>query len=119
MTTVFRSPSDQPLHVALTSGHTALVTPEGNELAQMFQREAIARGAVLVEGGNPEARIQTQHRSATVREAVQAMIAGQDKDDFTGDGRINLMRLKSKAGFQVTREEADAIWAELTGAQGD
>ena len=39
---------------------------------------------------------------------------GADKDDFTADGKPNLVKLKAKAGFAVTREEADAAFAELT-----
>ena len=42
----FRSPTDEPLHVALTTGHTCTIPPEGVDLDPMFQREAIARGAL-------------------------------------------------------------------------
>ena len=42
----FRSPSDQPIHIALTTGHTAVVPPDGVELDPMFHKEASARGAV-------------------------------------------------------------------------
>ncbi|WP_028605543.1 hypothetical protein [Ottowia thiooxydans] len=114
MTKRFRSPTDTPLHVALTSGHTAVIPPEGIDLPQVFQREAIARGALLAEGATDEDKTQVLNRALVVRETMQAMIAGGDKDDFTGDGKPNLMRLKSKAGFSVSREEADAVFAELT-----
>ncbi len=114
MTKRFRSPTDFPLHIALTSGHTAVVPPEGTELAPMFHREAIARGAVLAEGGTAEDHTQAFNRKLVLRDALQAMVQAKDKDDFTGDGRPNLVKLKAKTGFQVTREEADAIWAELS-----
>ena len=42
----FRSPTDEPLHVALTTGHTCTISPEGDEIPQMFHREAISRGAI-------------------------------------------------------------------------
>lgn len=63
MTKQFRSPTDTALHVALTSGHTAVIPPEGIELAPMFHREAIACGTVLAEG-------------ATAEDNTHALIAG-------------------------------------------
>lgn len=41
----FRSPGSQALHIALLSGHTLVIPPEGTEVAAEFRREAIARGA--------------------------------------------------------------------------
>jgi len=114
MTKRFRSPSDTPLHVALTSGHTVVIPPEGIELDPMFHREAIARGAVLAEGATAEDQTQVFSRQLAIREAIAAMIAGKDKDDFTGDGKPNLVKLKAKTGFQVSREEADSVFAELS-----
>ncbi|QTD44554.1 hypothetical protein [Ottowia testudinis] len=111
----FRSPTSEPLHISLTSGHTMVIpSDEGVEVPEAFQREAIHRGAVLAGGGTPEAQTQIVNRQLVLRETLAAMIAGADKEDFTGDGKPNLMRLKSKAGFSVTREEADAAFAELT-----
>lgn len=42
------------------------------------------------------------------------MIASGDKAAFTGDGKPSLVHLKAKTGFPVPREEADAVFAELT-----
>ena len=42
----FRSPTEEPIHVSLVTGHTALVTAEGVELDPMFHREAISKGAI-------------------------------------------------------------------------
>ena len=113
----FRSPSaEQPLHVALTSGHTMVIPAEdeGVDVPQMFLREAMARGAVLVEGGTAEVRTQTLNRQIVLRETLEGMINGGDKDDFTADGKPNLMRLKAKTGFPVTREEADAAFEDVS-----
>ena len=69
---------------------------------------------MLAEGGTAEDQTLVFNRNIAVREAVSSMISGADKDDFTGDGKPNLMKLKAKTGFPVTREEADAVFAELT-----
>lgn len=113
----FRAPGSEPLHVSLTSGHTMVVpaTPEGIDVPQMFQIEAMKRGAVLAEGGTAEVKTQILARQLAIREALKAMMAGGNKDDFTGDGKPNLVRLKAATGFQVTREEADQVFAELGG----
>lgn len=112
----FRSPISEPLHVALTSGHTMVIPPtdEGVDVPDAFQREAMARGAVLAEGGSPEARTQIHNRNIEIRHALAEMISGANKDDFTADGKPNLVRLKAKTGFSVTREEADAEFAALS-----
>ena len=110
-----RSPTDQPLHVALTTGHTTVITPDGSEVDQKFFREAIARGAVPVDSSaSQDTQSQVLDRQLAIQEAISAMIEGKVSDDFTADGKPNLARLKAKAGFQVTREEADAIFDQLT-----
>ncbi len=111
----FRSPTNEPLHVALTSGHTMVITADdkGIEVPVIFQREAMARGAVLTDEGTAEVRTQTLNRQIVLRETLEAMIKGADKDDFTADGKPNLVRLKAKTGFPVTREEADAAFDEV------
>lgn len=115
----FRSPTDEPLHIALTTGHTAVVSADGTELAPMFHREAVARGAFPVDSSAAGVDLQTQMlaRHLAIKEALDAMLNGADKDDFTADGKPNLTRLKSKAGFAATREEVDVIFAELAKAE--
>lgn len=41
----FRSPGSQALHIALLSGHTLAIPPEGVDVPPEFRREAIAKGA--------------------------------------------------------------------------
>lgn len=112
----FRSPTHEPLAVALTSGHTIVIPADedGIEVPAMFHREAMARGAVLTDEGSAEIRTQAFNRQLALRETLEAMIKGGDKDDFTADGKPNLLRLKSKVGFPVTREEADAAFEDVS-----
>lgn len=113
----FRSPyADQPIHVALTSGHTACIPPEGVELDPMFHREASARGAVCFDDNTPAlaATMTPEVRKAAITAALTGMLDGADKDDFTAEGKPNLLKLKARVGFSVSREEADAVFTELT-----
>lgn len=119
----FFSPTSQPLSVGLTSGHMAVVAPapEGSTLDPMFHREAVARGAIpesmlTLSGGNVAAAAaeSAQQRQQAVRDAITAMLDGGEEGDFNDDGKPNLTKLNAKVGFKVPREEADAIFAELT-----
>jgi hypothetical protein len=113
----FFSPTDEPIHVSLTSGHTAVVTAEGTELTEMFQREAVARGAILKDGDAAgDLRAQQLTRTLTIREALIAARDGNSQDAFKQDGTPDLRKLIGKLGFPVAREEADALWAEITKA---
>ena len=42
----FRSTTGQDVHIALTTGQTALITTDGVELDKIFHKEAIARGCL-------------------------------------------------------------------------
>lgn len=111
----FRSPTEEPIYVGLTSGHTAVVGPTAAPLDQMFRREAIALGClpdgveVVTEDNKP-----SFDRKKIISEAMVAMLDGSNAEDFTQAGKPNLTRLNSRVGFTVPRDEADAIWDELS-----
>ena len=111
----FRSSSDQPTYLGLTSGHTAVVTPEGVELDKKFHKEAIAQGC-LPEGieDEPQEQAPAFDRKQVITDALNAMLAGSDPDDFTSAGKPSLTKLNARVGFTVARVEADAIWDELS-----
>ena len=111
----FRSTTGQPVHLALTSGHTAVVTTEGVELDAVFHRAAIANGC-LPEGVSsdvPQPGTEPTRKDIIVG-AMNAMLDGKDEKDFNADGRINLARLNARLGFSIAREEADAVFEEIT-----
>ena len=67
-------------------------------------------GQVEVVSG-PEEPIEPPEVDATIR---MSDFTYDVPADFTGDGKPNLVKLKAKTGFPVSREEADAVFAELT-----
>ena len=115
----FRSPSDQPIHIALTTGHTAVVPPDGVELNPMFHKEASARGAVCFdENAHAVALTMTPEvRKAAISAAMKGMLDGANEGDFTADGKPNLAKLKNRVGFTVSREEADAAWSVVSATE--
>lgn len=115
---IFRSPNAEDLNIALTSGHTCVITPAGNDVPAIFHREAIARGAlpggIAVEEPNSE---PVFNRHQAIVDALNQMLDGGDENDFTNQGKPDLRKLNGRLGFQIAREEADAVWTELTAAK--
>lgn len=119
----FRSPTEEPIHVSLVTGHTALVTMEGVELDPMFHREAISKGAIpgsltpeqaLMLDAKPEA--PQFDRKGTIVKVLKAMLDGNDEGDFNADGKPDLRKVNARLGFQASRSEVDAAWNEVSAA---
>ena len=86
---------------------------DGVVLDKMFHKEASARGAVAFDD-NTTFVPPPEDRQAAISAALTSMLDGKDEDDFTADGKPNLRKLKERVGFALTREEADAVFIELT-----
>lgn len=118
-----RSPNNEPLHIALTSGHTLVIpgSDEGVEVPLMFRREALSLGAVVPgeQIDHDSAAKPVFDRADAIRGALNDMLDGGKEDDFTADGKPNLRKLNARLGFQAAREEADKIWAEVSGGGQD
>lgn len=110
----FKSPTEEPIHIALKSSHTCLIGPKFIEIEPMFHREAIARGAIP-EGlkGEKIKAMKPDDRKALVVKAMTEMLEGVAEGDFTKDGKPDLDALAKRVGFTVGRDERDAIWKEL------
>lgn len=111
----FRSPTDQPIHLALVTGHTAMITPQGTDLAEPFHDKAIAAGAIPVDGRSqsPKVKAALIDRKLTIKEAIALMATSGNRGDLRRDGTINLERLIDKVGFPVFEEEGAELYAEV------
>lgn len=107
----FCSTTGADVQLSLTSGHTAVVTPEGSELDKRFHKEAIANGC-LPAGMEAEDAPQGKgfDRAQVIRDALNGMLAGSNPDDFTTAGKPSLKRVQALIGFNADRSEVDAIW---------
>lgn len=112
----FRSTTGQDVHIALTSGHTVIITPEGVELDKMFHREAIARECFPVGMDDAKAAPKPDFdRKQVIADAlIKAVLDGSEAEDFTAAGKPNLKRLRSRVGFHAERSEVEAIWDAMT-----
>jgi hypothetical protein len=125
----FRSPTDKPLHVAITSGHAATIGPQWRELPKILHKAAIAEGAITsnmtqeaidaaVEGASG-----ALDQDVAVKNALVAMLEEQDEpDNFTDNGIPNIDVLSTRCGFNVERAQMLRVWKTLqeeSGSEGD
>jgi hypothetical protein len=115
----FKSPFIEPMHIALTSGHSIVIDPDGTEVPALFQKEAVARGAlpIGIEDAAPLAG-QTFDRSKVIKDAINQMLDGDDEENFTKDGKPDLRKLNALVGFNVPRSEADKLFEEVSATKG-
>jgi hypothetical protein len=117
----FYSTTGEPVHLGLTSGHTAIVdTMEatgglGTPLHPRFHREAVTRNCLPV--GASDFKLPAENalptREATIIGKLHEMVDGSDEDDFTAAGLPNLNNLTRRCGFKVAKDEMEKAWAKV------
>lgn len=110
----FRSHTGEDFPIALTSGHTCVVSVAGNPIDEMFWKEAVALGCLPADSKAKSTAEPEFDRDLVIGTAIEEMITDADPDDFLGDGRPDLRKLNARLGFKVEREEADRIFAEVS-----
>lgn len=112
----FVSTTGEDIHITLTSGHTALIGLEPVELDARFHKEAIARGAMPegVQIEKPQEQSQAFDRGQAIAKVLNDMLDGGAEGDFNNDGRPALGKVNARLGFTASREEVDAVWAEIS-----
>lgn len=124
----FYAPTNDPIHIALLTGQTALVTKEGNELGKQFYREAMALGCLTepVETAKEDNPFEEEYdeeefveaapieRKTAIKNAINDMLNGTVEDDFKADGTPDLRKLSSRTGFRVSKEEMSEVFTGLT-----
>jgi hypothetical protein len=115
----FFPPGDKPVHISLTTGHSALVTKDGVELDKMFFKEAFAQGCNVATGEDPVIEVgkvdadNAAQKQLEIKAAIEAMMDGSEEGDFTSSGEPNLLRLSEKVGYRVTKAEMKAAFDEI------
>lgn len=111
----FRSPTNEPVSLGLTTGHTAVVGVEYTEIDARFNREAIAAGCIPegVETPPKADDVPNFDRKQVIINAMNDMMDGAVEGDFTRDGKPAIERLTARIGFNIDRAERDAVWNEI------
>ena len=111
----FFAPTEEPVQIALITGHTCIVTAEGTELEPRFQKDAIAMGCTPegVERAAPEVSKPGFDREEAIRKAIKDMVANPQANDFRNDGTPSASMVSKYVGFQALRTEVGRIWFEM------
>jgi len=109
------APTEEAVSIGLTSGHMLVIERAGTEVPPMFRREAIARGCLTSADEVVETDEEVNFdRKKVIGDAIRLMLDGDNEGDFKNDGTPNLNALQKRVGFAVQREEADAIFTEIS-----
>lgn len=119
----FRSPGATPIRVALTSGHTAMVGPEWQELPSVFHYEAVRCGChqegqpeppaqAAVENA-PGAMNQVTDYDAAYRQALTTMLEREEDKDFTSAGLPNTNTVSQLCGFSARKEDVLRVYRAM------
>lgn len=120
-----KSSWDTPVQVALLSGHTIVVGPEGRDVPKMFISEAFKRGCIPI---NVEVEdLDADNVDLIGEKKIEAIVEGMKEmlnNDckLTGAGLPNLKDLAKVTGFYVSKLEAFEAWNVLeteTGPEED
>lgn len=116
----FRSPADEPVHVAVLSGHAALVGPDWRELPPILHRQAIADGCITdnmpaetIAAALESATPPFSQESAIQNGIIKMLDADNPGENFTRAGLPNLNVLSHTVGFNVDREQVQKVWAAM------
>lgn len=107
----FKSPGDEPIYVALLSGHSAVVTDEWRELPVMLHREALMAGCITdnMSAEAIAAKIESAQTGKSnheiLVETIKGMMDNPQSGYFTGADLPNLKVLSGLAGWTVNKEE--------------
>lgn len=120
---LFRSPTNKPIRIALTSGHTATVGPEWRELPVLFHHHAMTSGCersdnsvvpelTEVEPG-PDAMNRVVDHDTAYRNALTAMIERDEEGDFTRDSLPNTNAVSKLCGFSARKEDVLRVFRAM------
>lgn len=113
-TVKFFPPGDKAVHVALLSGHSAVIEPSGTDLEQRFHKDAVAKGCMPIQRTPDEAPKPTFNRKAKITETLKQMLEGSDPEDFLPNGQPRKERLDALLGFGTQRTEVEDAFNEIT-----
>lgn len=106
----FKSPTDQPVYIALLSGHSAVIGEDWRDLPLFMHREALAAGCITdnmdaetIAAKVDDAAPNDSDHDILVR-TIKAMMDNPADGDFTNADLPNLKHLSAKVGWTVSKE---------------
>lgn len=108
--------------LATTKGHSVLFEPDTPVFVpNSIVPEAVAVGAELAEEGELDVTpkeppapntgpADASSREGDILKALNALVARNDRDDFTGGGLPKIYAVSGLVGYKVEKRELEAVW---------
>lgn len=115
--TRFRTPPGQdPIRVALLTGHATFIGHDWQELEERYHREALKLGAQTEAAENRVVSLPPavdNSETAAIRGALIQMLNEAEPEHFNAAGQPNLKTVRELAGFNANRDTIHKIFAAL------
>ena len=125
---LFRSPSNDPIHISTLSGHAAVIGPEWRELPEFLHHAALAAGAecdqerVVARKVEPASAPDAMAREAdyddVYRTALAKMIERNEDGDFTADGLPNTNIVSKLCGLSARKNDVLRVYRAMQAEAG-
>ena len=121
--TLFRTPpGDDPIRIALDTGHITWLGHDWQELEPRFHREALKLGAETQAAANKVVPLDApvdKDEAGALRDALKTMLSRDVPDDFTAAGLPDLRVVRGLVGFNATKEAVYAAFNALKAEAGE
>jgi hypothetical protein len=120
----FRSPTSEPIRLALLSGHIAVIGQDWRELPEIFHSHAVKAGAERNDGKGPPPIMRPVRAGedairgsidydTAYRDALKTMVTRSAAGDFTGASQPNIKVVSKLVGFSANREEVYRVFKAM------
>lgn len=96
--------------ISFKKGTPTYVPPICVEDAVAIGARPVAEEIDILPDDSPDVVLTAQERMDKIAEAIQTMVARNERNDFTGSGLPDIRRMNAIVGFDVTKPERDAAW---------
>lgn len=126
----FRSPTAEPVFLALHTGHTAVVTREWAPLDPIFHTSAFEKrcecdkeGVIAPTDVPVQGAAVSDSRFASIddhyRVALKTMLERSEEGDFTADGLPNIKAVSKVCGFGAVKEDVLRVYRDMVAEAED
>lgn len=118
----FRSRTDEPVRLALLSGHTAVVGRDWRELPPIFHADAYKAGCQAEDSAaveettvkpGPDAGNQVVDHDTAYRNALTTMVTRSEEGDFTAASLPNINVVSKLCGFTARKEDVLRVFRQM------
>lgn len=123
-----KSITGKPVHVALISGHSILIPPEGREVPPELVSDVLKSGHVAAVERAKTAQATDEAQAVDgaqdgklerIKAAIKAALDAGDESFLTDKGIPDARKLEKLVGEPVSAAERDAAWKALQSEAGE